>query len=89
MKIVARKVLAMILMLLGALAMTKAFYEWPDLLPNGIKTWGNAIVEAIGSPSIEASSDIEMAYLFFVSLLMLSVIFATLNAVWIWFNRQT
>lgn len=55
---------------LAAAAITKAFYAWPDLLPPTLRRLGNAIVDASGSTSIEISTDIEMAYLFGLSLLL-------------------
>lgn len=79
MKIAARQVLLTVLVLAGALAMTKALFAWPNLLPSGLRTLGNLIVETVGADSAESSSDIELAYVFLISLLATFLAFSGLK----------
>lgn len=55
---------AMGVTLLGATALTKVLYAWPDLLPEPLRRLGNTIVDAAGATSIETASDVELVYLF-------------------------
>ena len=78
----------LVVMLAGAIALTKVVYAWPALLPPLLRRLGNSIVDASGSTSIETSSDVELAFVFTVcALLMLLLI---LVARWVgkrWFKR--
>ena len=51
-------------------ALTKLFYLQPDLLPAGLRSVGNAIVDLSGAHSQEISADIEFAYILLVAFLL-------------------
>jgi hypothetical protein len=84
----ARRLLLPTLALLGAVSITKAVYSWPDLFPSMLKALGNAIVDAMGVTSAESSSNIEVAYVFIVSLLLVLAVFAILRVTWAYFRNQ-
>lgn len=60
--------------LLGALVLTKLLYIWPDLLPSSLRDLGNAIIDLSGAQSAEVSSDIELAFVLLVSVLISGIV---------------
>ena len=67
---IAIKGLKLIGVLICTAALTKLFYLQPDLLPGGLRSVGNAIVDLSGAHSQEISADIEFAYILLVAFLL-------------------
>ena len=74
--------------LLGAVSITKAAYQWPELFPDMLKSFGNALVETMGATSAESNSNIELAYIFIVSLLLVLAVFTILRVMWACFRNH-
>ena len=55
---ISTKGLKFIGVLVCTAALTKLFYLQPDLLPAGLRSVGNAIVDLLGAHSQEVSADI-------------------------------
>lgn len=83
-----RRLLLPALALLGAVSITKTLYAWPDLFPSPLKALGNAIVDALGVTSAESSSNVEVAYVFIVSLLFTLAVLAIFRSVWAHFRDK-
>lgn len=81
MKGLGRAMALLVVTLLGATALTKALYAWPELLPHPLRRLGNAIVDASGSTSIETSSDVELAYVFTLCALVTLLLILVVRAV--------
>ncbi len=83
-----RVLVALVVTLLGATALTKALYAWPELLPHPLRRLGNAIVDASGSTSIETSSDVELAYVFTLCALVMLLLILVVSAIGLrWIKR--
>ena len=80
------KLLLLALALIGAASVTKVVYLKPELLPGPLKKLGNAVIDATGVTSVEASSNIEAVYVFVVSLLALVVVLAATRFIWVSFS---
>ena len=84
----ARRLLLPAMALLGAVSLTKTMYSWPDLFPVVLKAFGNAIVDAMGATTVESSSNIEVVYVFTVSLLIVLAVFAILRLMWVYAQKR-
>lgn len=62
-----KKAPAFAAILLGGVALTRAFYEWPGLLPPFARDLGNVLINAAGTDSADASADLELLYLMALS----------------------
>lgn len=71
--------LYIVIALISAALITKAMYWWPDLFPAPLRALGNALINTTGVTSAEASSNIEAAYVFVVSLAFVVIAIAILR----------
>lgn len=73
---------------IGALVLTKIFYRWPDLFPSSLRSLGNTLVSFSGSQSAESSSDIELAFVLFASLIICGLLVAVVTWAYHWFAHR-
>jgi hypothetical protein len=69
-----KKASAFAAVLMGGVALTRAFYEWPGLLPPYARDLGNVLINAAGTDSAETSADLELLYLLALSTGMVALL---------------
>lgn len=60
--------LKLVAALIGGLILTKLIYRWPDLFPGALRALGNTLIGLSGSDSAEVNSNIELAFVFLISI---------------------
>jgi len=81
---ISTKGLKFIGVLVCTAALTKLFYLQPDLLPAGLRSVGNAIVDLLGAHSQEVSADIEFAFILLVAFLLSLALLLLIGGVLSW-----
>ena len=73
---------------IGAVALTKFFYDHPDLFPAGLRDLGTWLVALSGAQSSESSSNIEIAFVLMCSAVLVGLVVAVIAAAWAWTSRH-
>ena len=73
---------------IGSVALTKFFYEHPDLFPASLRDLGNRLVALSGAQSSESSSNLEIAFVLMCSALLVGLVVAVIAAAWAWASHH-
>lgn len=73
---------------IGSVALTKFFYDHPDLFPAGLRDLGTWLVALSGAQSSESSSNIEIAFVLMCSAVLVGLVVAVIAAAWAWTSRH-